>query len=55
MSQRSAAGHQQKTQRRRGAALISARNAAVDARLARVRAEIDLARLQGRAAFGTSQ
>ena len=36
------------------AALIAARNAAVDARLARVRAEIDLARLQGRAPFGTS-
>ena len=35
--------------------LIAARNAAVDARLARVRAEIDLARLQGRAPFGTSQ
>jgi cobalt-zinc-cadmium efflux system outer membrane protein len=36
------------------AALIAARNAAVDARLARVRAEIDLARLHGRAPFGTS-
>jgi len=36
-------------------ALINARNAAVDARLVRVRAEIDLARLQGRAPFGTSQ
>ena len=36
------------------AALIAARNAAVDSRLARVRAEIDLARLQGRAPFGTS-
>ncbi len=34
------------------AALISARNAAVDARLARVRAEIDLAGLEGRAPFG---
>lgn len=33
------------------AALVNARNAAVDARLARVRAEIDLARLQGRAPF----
>ena len=37
------------------AALIAARNAAVDARLARVRAEVDLARLQGRVPFGTSQ
>jgi len=36
------------------AALIAARNAAVDARLARVRAEVDLALLQGRAPFGTS-
>ena len=36
------------------AALIAARNAAVDARLARARAEIDLARLQGRLPFGTS-
>lgn len=35
-------------------ALITARNAAVDARLARVRAEIDLARLEGRAPFRTS-
>lgn len=33
------------------AGLIAARNAAVDARLARVRAEIDLARLDGRAPF----
>ena len=33
------------------AVLITARNAAVDARLARVRAEIDLARLDGRAPF----
>lgn len=33
-------------------ALIAASNAAVDARLARVRAEIDLARLEGRAPFG---
>lgn len=32
-------------------ALITASNAAVDARLARVRAEIDLARLEGRAPF----
>jgi cobalt-zinc-cadmium efflux system outer membrane protein len=32
-------------------ALISARDAAVEARLARVRAEIELARLQGRAPF----
>jgi outer membrane protein, heavy metal efflux system len=37
------------------AALIAARNAAVDARFARVRAEVDLARLQGRLPFGTSQ
>ena len=37
------------------AALITARNAAVDARLARVRAEIDLARLQARAPFGGGQ
>ena len=37
------------------AALITARNAAVDARLARVRAEIDLARLQARAPFGGVQ
>jgi cobalt-zinc-cadmium efflux system outer membrane protein len=37
------------------AALIAARNAAVDARLARVRAEVDLARLQGRFPFGSSQ
>ena len=36
-------------------ALITARNGAVDARLARVRAEIDLARLQGRLPFGTAQ
>jgi cobalt-zinc-cadmium efflux system outer membrane protein len=36
------------------AALITARNTAVDARLARVRAEIDLARLEGRAPFGDS-
>ena len=36
-------------------ALISARNSAVDARRARVRAEIDLARLQGRAPFGGTQ
>lgn len=34
------------------AALIVARNAAVDARLAGVRAEIDLARLEGRTPFG---
>lgn len=33
------------------AALINARSSAVDARLARVRAEIDLARLEGRAPF----
>ena len=38
----------------RRAALISARNAAVDARLARVRAEIDLARLQSRIPFGAA-
>lgn len=37
------------------AALITARTAALDARLARVRAEIDLARLQGRAPFGEVQ
>ncbi|MNK08173.1 Nickel and cobalt resistance protein CnrC precursor [compost metagenome] len=37
------------------AALVHARNAAVDARLARVRAEIDMARLQGRAPFGGVQ
>ena len=37
------------------AALIAARNAALDARLARVRAEIDLARLDGRAPFGAAQ
>ncbi len=37
------------------AALINARNAAIDARLARVRAEVDLARLQGRAPFGGTQ
>ncbi|MNS85230.1 hypothetical protein D3C72_1190900 [compost metagenome] len=37
------------------AALVNARNAAVDARLARVRAEIDMARLQGRAPFGGTQ
>ncbi|MBB1177672.1 TolC family protein [Brevundimonas aurantiaca] len=37
------------------AALISARNAALDARLARVRAEIDLARLEGRAPFGDAR
>jgi len=36
------------------AALISARNSAVAARLTRVRAEIDLARLDGRAPFGDS-
>mgnify|MGYP002653611556 CR=1 FL=1 len=34
------------------AALIAARNAAVDARQARVMAEIDLALLEGRAPFG---
>jgi cobalt-zinc-cadmium efflux system outer membrane protein len=33
------------------ATLIAARNAVVDARLARVYAEIDLARLEGRAPF----
>ena len=37
------------------AALIASRNAAVDARIARVRAEIDLARLEGRAPFGDSR
>lgn len=37
------------------ASLISARNAAVEARLARVRAEIDLAGLEGRAPFGESR
>lgn len=37
------------------AALITARTAALDARLARVRAEIDLARLQGRAPFGEAR
>ncbi|MBP7703706.1 MAG: TolC family protein [Caulobacter sp.] len=37
------------------AALINARNAAIDARLARVRAETELARLQGRAPFGGVQ
>ena len=37
------------------AALIAARNAAVDARLARVRAEIDLARQDGRAPFQGAQ
>lgn len=36
------------------AALVSSRNAALDARAARVRAEIDLARLNGRAPYGTS-
>ena len=36
-------------------ALINARSAAVDARLARVRAEIDLARLDGRAPFQGAQ
>ena len=35
-------------------AAVAARNAAVDARLARARAEIALARLQGRLPFGTS-
>ena len=35
-------------------ALITTRNAAVEARLARVNAEIDLARLQGRAPFGNT-
>lgn len=34
-------------------ALVSSRNTALDARVARVRAEIDLARLDGRAPFGT--
>ncbi|MCD9033703.1 TolC family protein [Luteimonas sp. Y-2-2-4F] len=34
------------------AALVAARDAAVDARLQRARAEIDLARLEGRAPFG---
>jgi len=33
------------------AALITARSTAVDARLARVAAEIDLARIEGRAPF----
>lgn len=37
------------------AALVTARNAAVEARLARVRAEIDLAGLEGRAPFGESR
>ena len=37
------------------AALIASRNAAVDARIARVLAEIDLARLEGRAPFGESR
>ncbi|ATQ42914.1 TolC family protein [Caulobacter mirabilis] len=37
------------------AALINARNAGIDARLARVRAETELARLQGRAPFGGVQ
>lgn len=37
------------------ASLINARNAAIDARLARVRAEVDLARLQGRSPFGGAQ
>ena len=37
------------------ATLITARNAALDARLARVRAEIDMARLDGRAPFERSQ
>lgn len=37
------------------AALIAAQNAALDSRLARVRAEIDLARLDGRAPFGAVQ
>ena len=36
-------------------ALVNARSAAVDARLARVRAEIDLARLDGRAPFEGAQ
>lgn len=36
-------------------ALIAAQNAALDSRLARVRAEIDLARLDGRAPFGAAQ
>jgi len=36
-------------------ALIASRNAAVDARIARVLAEIDLARLEGRAPFGESR
>ena len=36
-------------------ALIASRNAAVDARIARVLAEIDLARLEGRAPFGESK
>lgn len=37
------------------AALVAARQSALDARLARVRAEIDLARLEGRAPFGEPQ
>jgi cobalt-zinc-cadmium efflux system outer membrane protein len=37
------------------AALIASRNAAVDARIARVLAEIDLARLEGRVPFGESR
>lgn len=36
-------------------ALVAARQSAIDARLARARAEIDLARLEGRAPFGVSQ
>ena len=36
-------------------ALVNARTAAVDARLARVRAEIDLARQDGRAPFQGAQ
>ena len=36
-------------------AVVNARSAAVDARLARVRAEIDLARLDGRAPFQGAQ
>lgn len=37
------------------AALITAKTSAVDARLARAEAEIDLARLEGRAPFGAAQ
>jgi cobalt-zinc-cadmium efflux system outer membrane protein len=36
-------------------ALVTARQSAIDARLARTRAEIDLARLEGRAPFGDTQ